>query len=237
MEDVEQHNIILCHFCAQYLPDLVAHYLDPPIMTGTPQSVADFRYWNAYLMMLVEIRYTPYFTKYLRSGEPVALKGKLLPRVLAERMLDRAPRWDGLILRQPAPSLCVDILLASLELLSVLLASFVKEPDQEKVVPRATRRALLPWLQKWIRRYPPRNISGHTGLGDVCLRVWAQMSEEMDFTKAVMNVRKGFQNLEICALPSCDLKSNNKACSKYVRFSSLASSVLSYPLDVKPSAM
>jgi hypothetical protein len=227
MEEEEQQDVIWCRFCALYLPDLVGRYLDPPAVTALPdvQQIADFRCFNAYLEMLVAIQHTPYFAKYLRSRKPIALQGKLLPSVLAERLLERAPRWDRLMLQQPdnmPPYYYKSITASAVQLLSTLLTSFVKEPDQEKVVPRATRRALLPWLQKWYRRYPVHN-PGPTVLGDVSMRVWAQMSEEMDITGAVKGVRKALRNWEMCALPSCDSKSNNKACAKYVRLSLLAS--------------
>src|SRR5580698_665226 len=103
METEEQQDIIWCRFCAFYLPGLVDRFLDPPAVTSTtdPELVVDFRCWNVYVEMMVQIQHTPYFAKYLRSSKPIAAKGKLLPRVLAERLLERAPRWDQLMLRPP----------------------------------------------------------------------------------------------------------------------------------------
>jgi hypothetical protein len=222
MESEEQEDVIWYRFCAIYLPDLVGRYLNPPTITSitNPQHIADFKCYNAYLEMLIAVQHTPYFAKYLRSRKPVASQGKILPGVVAERLLERAPRWDRLMLEQPghmAPFYYESIAASLLQLLNTLLASFVKEPDQEKVVPRATRRALLPWLQKWHHRYPVDN-PGPTILGDASHHAYSQMSEEIDVTRAAKDVRKAFRNWEICALPTCNSKSNNKACSKYVRF-------------------
>jgi hypothetical protein len=221
MEHEIQQDIVWARFCALYLPDTVARFLDPPAVTtiSDPEHAVDFRCWNVYLEMLVQIQHSPYFSKYLRSSKPTAAQGKRLPSVLAERLLDRAPRWDRLMQNEPqifAPHYHESIASSSVQLLSTLLAAFVKQRDQEAVVPRVTRDALLPWLQTWARRYSGRNASP-TGLGEVCL--WAQIPKVVDITREAKTFRKAGLGWETCAMPGCGKTSDNKACAKYVLLS------------------
>jgi hypothetical protein len=219
MEDEDQQEVVWARFCALYLPDTVERYLNPPpLPSGSTDADADFitdyKTYNAYLEMLVQIQHSPYFAKYLRSRNAVAVDGKRLPGALAARVLEQSSRWDRLMLTKPRnrPELYYESAMEScLQLLSTLLAAFVKVEDQEAVVPMATRQALLPWLIKWTRRY---SNNSELLLGSVAHRVWAQLSPEVDIKDAVKQVRRTHKNWDACAMPLCSSKADNKACGR-----------------------
>ena len=216
MEHEEQQDIVLSRFCALYLPATVSRFLDPPPLRGVPiDAKADLSFHNAYLEMLVQIQHNPYFAKYLRSQKPIAADGKQLPRVLAERLLEHAPRLDRLMLARPTnrPTLYYEsVATSSVQLLSTLLVMFVKVKDQETILPALTRQGLLPWLHKWSHRYA--NKDADTPLGSISLRALAQISSKIDIRADAKQVRRKIKNWDVCAIPSCEKKTNNQACSR-----------------------
>ncbi|KAF8576782.1 hypothetical protein K439DRAFT_603167 [Ramaria rubella] len=161
-ETEHQQEVIWARFCVLYLPGTVSRFHVPPPIDVELDShscgikcdtriLDDHKLWNAYFQMLVQIQHSPYFAKYLRSKSPIAADGKRLPRVLAERLLERAPVWDHFMLSKASdlPEVHYEIIAGSaVQLLSTLLTVFVKEADQNTVVPRATREGLVPWLKK-----------------------------------------------------------------------------------------
>jgi hypothetical protein len=213
-----QQDIIWSRFCAIYLPAMVSRYLDPPsLIDVTDQEFArHYQLYNADLEMMVQIQHIPYFMKYLRSNKSLAAPGKRLPSVLAQRLLDLAPHLD-LRMRSPTPGRSTGFYESfagsCIQLLSTLLAFFVKVQDQNDVVRADTRQGLLLWLAKWGQRYNSAR-SSDPFLGDMCMRTCAQLSPTIDMKRAVRSIRRRFKNLDECALPTCTVKDNCKICSK-----------------------
>ena len=171
--------------------------------------------WNTHSDMLARVQHTPYFSKYLRSNKPIAAPGKRLPSVIAERLLEVAPQLDHRM-RVGTPerptTAYQDFTATCVRLLSTLLASFVKLPDQEAVVPKATRQGLRPWLKRWNELYGPG--TSHPVFGNTISVTWSLLSLNNDIRDTAKAVRKHLINLHRCALPSCDAKGNFKACIK-----------------------
>ena len=217
MEPDQQRNVLWAQFCALYLPDLVSLYLDLPALeyVTDPEFAMYYQLWNSHSDMLARVQHTPYFSKYLRSNKPIAAPGKRLPSVIAERLLKLAPHLDHRMqvgtpdlpttFYQEFTSTCV-------RLLSTLLAIYVKLPDQEAVVPKATRQGLRPWLERWDELYGPG--TSRPVFGNTISATWSLLSLTHNIRGTARAVRKRLINLHRCALPSCDAKDNLKACIK-----------------------
>jgi hypothetical protein len=216
VESEEQQEIVWSRFCALYLSATIDRFINPPKITSKkPDDVAQFKIFSPCSEMLVAIQHNAYFAKYLRSKSTVAANGKQLPRVVAERVAELGFSWDPVLRNPTAGGLVVEhyksILASAVQLLSTLCTSFVKEDDQETVVPKVLRDKLKPLMKTWAQKYQ-REI-----LGDVSLRVWAAWSPELDggwLSEQVKKVRKRTLNWEECGLPGCGVKTGLKACGK-----------------------
>ena len=215
-ESEQQQDVVWSRFCALYLPDTVSRYLDLPALgdeNTDPEFAMHYKLYNAYLEMLVQVQHTAYFAKYLRSNKPLAAPGKRLPSVLAQRLLELAPYLDNRmsagILNRPA-DFYQTFTASCIQLLSTLLTIFVKAPDQDVVVPAATRQGLLAWLRRWSDRYRVAD----SFLSNVSSRTLAQLFPVVDMKDLAKSVRKQLKNLDTCALPFCSVDKNCKACSK-----------------------
>jgi len=215
MEPEEQQEIVWSRFCALYLPATADRYINPPAITSNkPADITKFKIFSPCSEMLVQVQHNAYFAKYLRSKKPLAANGKLLSRVVAERVADLGFAWEP-VLRSPSAGELqehyISILASAVQLLSTLCTYFVKEDNQEAVVPKALRDKLKPLLKSWAQRYRDQF------LGDVALRVWGAWSPEFDgsgLKKAAKKFRKQFLGWEECGLSECRVKSELKACGK-----------------------
>lgn len=214
METEEQQEIIWSRFCALYLPATVDRFINPPTITShNPEDIAKFKIFSPCSEVLVHIQDNAYFSKYLRSKKPLAVNGKQLPLVVAERIAELGFAWEP-ELRSPSlrelEEHYISILSSAVQLLSTLCTSFVKEGDQESVVPNALRERLKPLLMTWARRY--RNQF----FGDVTMRVLAAWNPKIDptFRDDAKKFRKLILGWDQCGLPGCMLKTGLKACSK-----------------------
>jgi hypothetical protein len=215
MESEEQQEIVWSRFCALYISATIDRFINPPeIISKRPGDIALYKIFNPCSEMLVATQHNSYFAKYLRSKKAFAANGKLLPRVVAERVAELGFSWEPQ-LRNPTTEEIDDhhksILASAVQLLSTLCTSFVKEDNQESVVPKVLRDNLKPLMKTWAQRYEKQF------LGDVSLRVWALWSPELDdgwLSEQVKKVRKRSLNWEVCGVPGCGVKAGLKACGK-----------------------
>ena len=215
-----QQDVIYNKFAALHLPALVNRFLEAPGLPPVfPQEMAeDFKVNNTYIEMLGAISHTPYFAKYFRSQLPSAEGGKRLMRVLAQRLIELSPSWDRKMLHPPVdrePGYYESAAGTAIQLLSTLLAAFIKEPKESPILlSREMKVALLPWLKKWEKRYLGREF-----LGRVCNRTRCQLEGNAEVKKDAKDVRKALKNWMICGKPGCESTSNLKACGRSVIFS------------------
>lgn len=215
IESEEQQEIVWTRFCAFYLPATIDRFINlPKITSKKPEDIARFKIFNPCSEMLVATQHNAYFAKCLRSKNVLAANGKILPRVVAERVAELGFAWE--------PELCnssVDVVVdyyksllgSAVQLLSTLCAAFIKEDDQELVVPKALRDKLKPLLKTWAQRYERQFF------GDVSLRVWGLWSPELGngwLGEEAKKVRKRSLNWEVCGLPGCQVTAGLKACGK-----------------------
>jgi len=215
METEEQQNIVWSRFCALYLPATVDRFINPPTITSKkPEDIAKFKIFSPCSEMIVHVQHNAYFAKYLRSKTLLAANGKQLPRVVAERVAELGFAWEPELRSSSSTELeqhYLSILASAVQLLSTLCTSFVKEDDQESVVPKALRDRLKPLMKTWSQRYKNQI------LGDVSLRVLAAWSSELDggwFNGEAKKVRKRTLGWDECGLPQCEVKTGLKACGK-----------------------
>jgi len=220
LESQEQQDIVWDRFCALYLPLTISRFIKlPPFTAPNAEVVEDFPLRNAWFEMLVAVQHSPYFSKYLRSTKPIAADGKLLASALAKRLVAVAPRWDMQMRNPPtnmAPDYYTSAAGSAIQLLSLVTTTYLKEPDQDSVVPKATREQLVPWLSTWMKRY------NNQFLGDVSKRVWISLSGNLSpsiygdssMQKEYLRVRKLFNNALNCGVPGCENTKDLKACGK-----------------------
>jgi len=229
LEPEEQQDVVWSRFCAIYLPATVDRFLNlPAVDSSDPNVLADHELHNVYCEMLVHVQHSPYFAKYLRSKEPAAAKAITLPRVVAQRLAERAPRWDRLMVRPPpgAPSdYYVGIATNACQLLSTLCTFFLKHPNQEEILPTETKVILKPFFQRWAARY------NQDVLADICLRtlLWFEGGDTNAALRREYNsVRRSFKNWDVCGYLRCDSRSNLQVCSRChtVRYCSSAHQAL-----------
>ncbi|KDR73653.1 hypothetical protein GALMADRAFT_228099 [Galerina marginata CBS 339.88] len=209
-----QQDIVYNKFSALYLPALVNGFLEPPpLPLGAPQElVEEFNINNTYVEMMGAISHTPYFTKFLRSRLPVADGGKVLMRVLAQRLVDIAPTWDRKMLNPPLdrePGYYESAAGTSIQLLSTLLAAFVKEGKDSPILLTPELKAkLLPWLKKWDQRHR------REFLGVVCNRTRNLLEGQANLMRDAHQIRRMLKNWNSCGKPGCESTSNLKACGR-----------------------
>ena len=203
MESEEQQEVIWARFCVLYLPAAVDRFVYPPVIPSTnPQDIAKFKLFSPCSEMLVQTQHNAYFSKFLRSRSPLAANGKLLPKVVAERIAEIGPAWEP-TMRQNTDRELEDhyrgILASAIQLLSTLQTAFVKQSDQESVVPEELRDKLKPLLRVWATRY-----SGNI-MGDVAGRVLLAWSPELEgdsrFRSHARRVRRHIMGWDVCGLP------------------------------------
>lgn len=218
MEEDGQLEAVWAPFCALYLPATVDRFLDPPtVVNDDPEIVADFKLYNVYSQTLEQVQRSPYFIKYLRSTTPCAVNGKRLPRVIAERLAERAVRWDRAMALPPPnypPMHFVAMIAGVCQLLSKLI-TILKDLDRNTnsadSVPAEAKAALLPFVARWAGRY-----RGELGTIFSCTYLFLAGNEII--TLAAPHVRRRFKKMQVCALPECNIEENLKLCTKYVLF-------------------
>lgn len=212
MEHEEQQDIIWGRFCALYLPATVDRYINLPPNIGSDPFTASFKIHNPCSEMLVQVQHCPYFGKYLRSKKPIAANGKKLPRVVAERLIEYGPVWDEEMRTSSSTGKdnIKSILGSALQLLTTLCMAFVKEGNQDDVVPKNLRDGLVPLLETWERRYRGEFLA------NVSLRVlilWGPLMGS-GLQEEVKKIRKQTLGWDECGLPGCRSRKDLKACSK-----------------------
>lgn len=144
----------------------------------------------------------------------MAANGKVLPRVVAERIIERGSTWDEELRtssNHEQTEGIKSVLGSALQLLSTLCTAFVKEDNQDDVVPKTLRDSLVPWLKTWERRYRDEFIA------DVSFRVqllWSPMMDDSGLQGEVKKIRKQTLGWDECGLPGCQSRKDLKACSK-----------------------
>ena len=175
--------------------------------------------------MLMEIKSSPYFAKYLRSSDPRAVDSKRLPSALAERLLTMASLWDKTS-KKDIKGDYEQMLVPALELLETLCMVFVKE-DIDTVVPPAMRQRLEPILSRWVsmgRGTPLGHLSASLSvqfnLDNALLlgkTVESGINEKMVSVKGAYKMgRKMAGGWAECGLPTCDKRSDLKTCARLV---------------------
>jgi len=215
MSEIVHQDAIYNKFAALYLPALVDRFLEAPAPPPVfPQEMAeDFKVNNTYIEMIGVVSHTPYFSKYFRSQLPAAEGGKKIMRVLAQRLIELGPSWDRKMLHPPTdrePGYYESAAGTAIQLLSTLLAAFIKEPKESPILlSRETKAALLPWLKKWEKRY-----IGKEFLGMVCNRTRIQLEGSVEIKKDAKDVRRALKNWMVCGKPGCESTSSLKTCGR-----------------------
>jgi len=139
----------------------------------------------------------------------------ILLKIVATRIVEVGPAWDVIMRRETNRGLKEhyrDLLLYAVQLLSALQTAFVKQRDQNSVVPEELRTSLKPLLRAWAIRYQDDT------LGVVAARVllaWSpELNNEIRFHDLARKMRKQTLGWEACGLPGCGVTQNLKACSK-----------------------
>jgi hypothetical protein len=196
----------------------VERVLDPPAAPLVWPDVdvrLDYGATNPWMQMLFDVQHNPYFVKYVRSATPTASPGRTLPRVLTERLLLHAQRWDVLMrtgqdAEQRAKYVGHAECLA--QLLSTLLVLRVKERDKAVIIPQATRNGLAPYLRLWAARYHA------VFLGEIAIILERQLRGEPVVTKFARRMRREKRVLDECGLDGCHEKSTTshklRSCAK-----------------------
>ncbi|KAF8969649.1 hypothetical protein BDZ97DRAFT_1794477 [Flammula alnicola] len=191
-------------FSALYLPALIDRFLEaPPLPPGSPQDlVEEFKLNNTYIEMMGAISHTPYFAK----------RGKRLMDVVAQRLVDVAPTWDRKMQDTPIDreeGYYQSAAGTSIQLLSTLLAAFIKEPKDSPVrISPQVKAAMMPWLNKWEQRYR------REFLGMVCNRTRSLLEGQENLTRDAQQIRRMLKNWNTCGKPGCESTSNLKACGR-----------------------
>ncbi|KAJ7650614.1 hypothetical protein FB45DRAFT_1050528 [Roridomyces roridus] len=219
-ETQEQQDVIWSRFCAVYLPamvDRLISHLPVPLdadeqyaYSEDTKHASDFAVFNPWHEMLVQVQHVPYIGKYLRSKDPLAAQGKLLPQVLAQRVAAVGARWDAKLrspsITQEERDLYMGAATSAVQLLSTICIHFINEPDRTRVVARETQVKLGKILMVWSRRYR------HQFLGDVSQRMLEFMSGVID--PIFVRMRRIYQNCDVCGLDSCQVRTRLMACSR-----------------------
>jgi len=211
-----QQDALFSQFAALYLPALVDRFFEVPPLppNASRDQVEELKLNNAYAEMMGAISHTPFFTKYLRSNKPVAAGGKLLIRTIAQRLVEVGPTWDRKMLHPPTDrpeDYYGGIAATVIQLLSTVLAAFIKEPSNSPIhVSTEVKAPLIALLRKWERRYRVKD------LGCICNRARNQLQGQADLLRITQEMRRSLKNWAVCGLPGCESKANLKVCSRSV---------------------
>jgi len=209
-----KQDIVYSKLCAAYLPAMVSRFLEgprPPLNAPSYMD-EDLKVNNAYLEMMAAMSHSPYFTKFLRSQQPASQGGKQLLRVLASRLIEIAPGWDRRMQNPPSnhdPGYYESAAGTAVQMISTLLAAFVKEPENSPILLAGEdKNSLLVWLNQWERRY--RNEF----LGRVCNRAKIQLERHSAMMTDAQQIRRMLKNWNVCGKPDCNVTSNLKVCGR-----------------------
>lgn len=213
--------------------------LNLPLQTDwhPTDPVEDFLLDNAWMNILGAVQHTPYFARYMRSSSPVALGGKQLPRIIAERFLILSSRLEHEIAR---PSLdepgrqeqYKHVAGNSLLLLGTVLALSRTEPSS--IIPPQIMLKLSSFLRRWKARHKG------TFLGSVSARVHHFLSARLQRPRSLQALPEGDASVPAsqadsgtevvkprkfgkpCSLPLCDVNENLRQCGRYLCFHELS---------------
>ncbi|KAK7028287.1 hypothetical protein R3P38DRAFT_2935181 [Favolaschia claudopus] len=220
-ESEPQQDIINSRFCALYLPATIDKLFNLPVPTDMQtleehEMAFTFSAHNAWAEMLVAVQHIPYVGKYLRSNKPIAAPGKQLPQLLADRLADAAPRWEGKMAASRR-NVCdeerqhyISAAANAVQVLNTLCTHFIKVKDRETVISRETQGKLLPFFLRWSRRYRGQF------LGDVSERMKNFFSNQAERDEEFRIVRRMYRNWDVCGLPTCNERTEKKlkACGR-----------------------
>ena len=213
---MNQQDIVFHKFAAHYLPSLVGRFLEPPPLPSNlpPFMTDESKLNNPYLEMLSVVSHTPYFSRFLCSGEAYAEGGKRLMQTIAERLVLLAPSWDRKMINPPPDSdreqgYYQSAASTPIQLLSTLLVIFVKEPQgSPHLIRPETQTDLISWLKIWERRHADEF------LGRVSTRTLGQLTKRPHVMQEVMQMRRHLKNWDVCGKAGCNKTINLKACSR-----------------------
>ncbi|KAJ6578846.1 hypothetical protein DFH09DRAFT_1148480 [Mycena vulgaris] len=215
-ESTEQQNVVWAKFCAHYLPATVERCLDLPSPADwDPNSVDDFLLDNAWMHMLLAVSYTPYFSRYIRSSSPVAVAGKHLPRIVAERFLILSSRLEHEIAK-PSPDepgrqqRYTFLAITSLALLATLLRLSRSEPSV--IIGPQTASRLSSFLRRWKTRHRGSFLGTVSNRVHYLLSAKPQQDRPPPAADPVAKPARKF--LSLCSLPSCQVKGTFQACGR-----------------------
>ncbi|KAJ7589104.1 hypothetical protein C8J56DRAFT_1025540 [Mycena floridula] len=204
----DNQDLVLCEFAASYLPQCIDRIISSPQMPNVDdETLEDLSLSNGYMSMVVAMQHVPYFMLYCRSNNPTAAPGKLLPSIIADRLIKAAPRWNRLIaqvIRAPGPDYEGEAANA-VQLLGTFWTAFSRA-DPEMVISAEQRERLIPLLIGWSTQYRGQF------LGVVSSRLRAMFTMRVFNTQMVAPMRKTMKNWNICALPQCNSDNDLRAC-------------------------
>jgi hypothetical protein len=137
-------------FCATHLPTLVTKFVHlPPATPAIREKMPFYEFENAYYWVLMNLKVSPYMTKFLLSKEPCGEPGKKLVKTLARRLLKLAPNLT-MNLDNPTIAVLLPDILGTLE---ILILPFARSPEEStqlaRLIPQSTRMELARWVEVW----------------------------------------------------------------------------------------
>jgi hypothetical protein len=138
--------------------------------------------------------------------------GKRLPDVIAERLLEIAPKWNKRDLTRPSrPHFyegCIFCAVSTLSFLAIM--------SKVHLIADATTTKLVGWLDTWAAYDSwSESIMSGTGVNNLpaaCFFLSGLLKRASNFTVSVKRQRRAFKCLEVCALPTCTVDTNLKTC-------------------------
>ncbi|TFK71900.1 hypothetical protein BDN72DRAFT_837046 [Pluteus cervinus] len=198
-------NAIFAEFGAKYLPETVNRFVEAKFELPPPPSppLAVFKIYNSYFEAMFGVLrlHFSYFAKYLRSKRSIALQGKILARVFAERLAEMAPLlYKGTII-DPNHEESLGCVLGVLMLMLDVFA------DDQEPIPADVNITLLVFLQA-CKKSQDENVRANGETLSSLLTVGHPnfSSERINFIRMTRGRNK-------CGLPGCEMTTNLRTCA------------------------
>jgi len=202
--------VLWAEFSARYSPALVNRLLDLPPHGARPYAAEDYRIQNIYHTTF-KFADIAYLAKFMSSSHPIAEGGKRLPRVVAERLVEFAPNWDRLRIDPTASGIFEGAIHRAVTTLMMLLIA-----AKDHSIPTTTTNPLVRCLDTWasFASWSPESMTLDNNLPAACVALRRVLTYHVGLKSVMKQQRHALKCIEVCALPSCNVETNLKVCTR-----------------------